>query len=110
MASVAAQSYRIISYNPQFVQDGQSGKKDVASQRHDSQLPVQLPSVNMNSYEKEDDGKEECAGNEDQSGAIDLHGVVGVHKGGLDEPWQAQAQHVENIRAHDVGHRHVSFP
>lgn len=110
MASVAAQSYRIISNNPQFIQDGQSGKEDVASQRNDSQPPVQLPSVNMNGYKKEDDGKEECTGNEDQSSAVDLYGVVGVHKGSLDEPRQAQAQHVENIRAHNVGHGHVSFP
>lgn len=108
--SVTAQSYRIIPNNPQLIQDGQSSKEDVADERNDSQLPVQLPSVNMNGYKKEDDGKEECAGNEDESGAVDLYGVAGVHEGGLDEPGQAQAQHVKNIRAHNVGHGHVGFP
>lgn len=64
----------------------------------------------MNGYKKEYNGKEERGGNEDQSGTVDLYRVVGVHKGSLDEPRQAQAQHVENIRAHYVGHCHVSFP
>lgn len=64
----------------------------------------------MNGYKEEDDGEEQRAGNEDQSGAIDLHGVVGVHEGGLDEPRQAQAQHVKDIGAHDVGHGHVGLP
>lgn len=84
--SVTAQSYRIIPNNPQLVQDGQSGKEDVADERNDSQFPIQLPSVNMNRHKKKDDGKEECAGNEDQSSAVDLYRVVGVHKGSLDEP------------------------
>lgn len=63
----------------------------------------------MNGYEEEDDGQEQCAGDEDQSGAVDVHGVVGVHEGGFDEPGQAQAQHVEDIGAHDVGHGHVGL-
>lgn len=108
--SVTAKSYGIIPNYPQLIQDGQSCKDDVADERNDSQLPVQLPSVNVNGYKKEDDGKEERAGNEDQPRAVDLHGVVCVHKGSLDEPGQAQAEHVENIRAHNVGHGHVSFP
>lgn len=63
----------------------------------------------MNCYKKEDDGKEEGTGNEDQPGAVNLYRIAGVHKGSLDEPGQAQAQHVKNIWAHNVGHGHVSF-
>lgn len=95
--SVTAQFYGIIPNNPQLVQDGQSGKEDVADERNDSQLPVQLPAVDVHGHEKEDDGKEQGGGNEDQPGAVHLHGVVGVHKGGLDEPRQAKAQHVKNV-------------
>lgn len=110
MASITTQFYRIISNNPQFIQNGQSGKDDVAYQRNNPQLPVQLPSIYMNGYKKEDDWEEERAGNEDQSSAVDLHRIVCVNKSSLDEPRQAQAQHVEYVGAHDVGHGHVSFP
>lgn len=64
----------------------------------------------MNRDKKEDDRKEECGGNEDQSSAVDLYRVVGVHKCSLDEPRQAKTEHVEYIWTHNVGHGHVSFP
>lgn len=108
--SVPAQRQGIVSYNPQFVEYGQSGEEDVADEGDDSQLPVQSPPVDMNSHEEKDDGKQQSGRNEEQPGAVDLHGVVGVHEGGLDEPRQAQTQHVEHVRAHDVRHGHVGFP
>lgn len=64
----------------------------------------------MNGYKEEDDGKEQRAGNEDQSGAVDIYGVFGVHEGGLDKPGQTQAQHVKDVGAHYVGHGHVGLP
>lgn len=110
LASVATQSYWIIPNDAQFIQDGQGGKKNVAKKGNDPQFPVQLPSVDVNCYEEEDDGEKEGAGNENQSGAVHFHRVTGVHEGSLDKPGQTQAQHVKHIGAHNVGHGHVSFP
>lgn len=108
--SVTTQSYGIIPNNSQLIQDGQSCKEYVADERNDSQLPVQFPSVNVNGHKKKNYRKEQCAGDEDQSSAVDFYRVVCIHKDGLNEPRQAQTKHVKYIRADNIGHGHVSFP
>lgn len=108
-ASVTAGADGIVPDDPELVEDGQRGEEHVTHQRHQTQLPVQLPAVDVNGHEEEDDGEQQRAGHEDQTAAVDLHRRPSVHKHRLDEPRQTQTQHVEDVRAHDVGHGHVSF-
>lgn len=108
-ALVTACSDWVVPDDPELVQDGQRGEEDVAQQRHHTQFPVQLPSVNVNSQEEEDDGEQQRTGHEDQTSAVDLHWRSSVHKHRLDEPRQTETQHVEDVGAHDVGHGHVSL-
>lgn len=58
LASVATQSYWIISNDAQFIQDGQSGKNNVAKEGNNSQLPVELPSIDVDCDKEEDDGQQ----------------------------------------------------
>lgn len=97
LALVATQSYWIVSNDAQFIQDGQSGENNVAEKADDPQFPVQLPSVDVNCHEEEDDGEKEGARNENQAGAVHFHRVAGVHEGSFDEPRQTQAQHVKDV-------------
>lgn len=106
---IIAQPNGIVPNDPQFIQDGEGGEKNVEQQRDDSKLPVQFPPVYMHANKQDDDGEQQRAGGEEQTSAVDLHWRGGVHERGLDEPRQAKAEHVEHVGAHDVGHGHVCF-